>query len=66
MKLTLLGAGVRAPLFAAAAIRRAGRIGLDELWLYDTDPERLAIFGEISREMARRAGGWCWPNPKPT
>lgn len=56
MKLTLLGAGVRAPLFAAAALRRAKRIGLDELWLLDTDPERLSLFGGISAEMARRAG----------
>ena len=37
MKLVLVGAGVRSPLFAAAALRRADRIGLDELWLMDID-----------------------------
>jgi len=56
VKLTLLGAGVRAPLFAAAALRRADRIGLDELWLLDIDPERLSLFGGICADMARRAG----------
>jgi 6-phospho-beta-glucosidase len=58
MKLTLIGGGgVRAPLFVAAALRRAERVGLDEICLMDVDGERLAIFGGLCREVARRGGG---------
>jgi 6-phospho-beta-glucosidase len=55
MKLTVIGAGVRAPLFAAAAIRRASRIGLEELWLMDVDAERLALFSAVVRQQVRSA-----------
>jgi 6-phospho-beta-glucosidase len=53
MKLTLIGAGVRSPLFAAAALRRGSRIGLDELALMDLDGERLALFTALVRQHAR-------------
>src|SRR6266496_3800397 len=56
MKLALIGGGgVRGPLFVASALRRAERVGLDELCLMDTDAEKLAIFGALCREVTRRA-----------
>jgi 6-phospho-beta-glucosidase len=56
MKLALIGGGgVRSPLFVASALRRAERVGLEELCLMDTDAEKLAIFGELCREVTRRA-----------
>jgi 6-phospho-beta-glucosidase len=56
MKLALIGGGgVRAPLFVASALRRAERVGLEELCLMDVDAEKLAIFGELCREVGRRA-----------
>jgi len=56
MKLALIGGGgVRGPLFVASALRRAERVGLDELCLMDTDAEKLAIFGALCREVGRRA-----------
>jgi 6-phospho-beta-glucosidase len=57
MKLALIGGGgVRGPLFVASALRRAERVGLDEICLMDVDAEKLAIFGGLCREEARRAG----------
>ncbi len=57
MKLTLIGGGgVRAPLFVASALRRAGRLRLTELCLMDTDAEKLALFGGLCREVVRQAG----------
>jgi 6-phospho-beta-glucosidase len=56
MKMALIGGGgVRSPLFVASALRRAERVGLEELCLHDTDAEKLAVFGALSREVARRA-----------
>lgn len=58
MKLTLIGGGgVRAPLFVAATLRRAERIGLDELCLMDLDQEKLDLLGPICRHVAATAGG---------
>jgi 6-phospho-beta-glucosidase len=55
MKLALIGGGgVRSPLFVASALRRAERVGLEELCLMDSDAEKLAIFGALCREVARR------------
>lgn len=56
MKLTLIGAGVRSPLFAAAALRRAGRIRLDELFLMDVDADRLGLFAALVRHQVRETG----------
>ena len=56
MKMALIGGGgVRSPLFVASALRRAERVGLEELCLQDINPDKLAIFGALSREVARRA-----------
>jgi 6-phospho-beta-glucosidase len=57
MKLALIGGGgVRAPLFVASALRRAERIGLDEICLMDIDADKLSVFGALCREVARAAG----------
>lgn len=57
MKLAFIGGGgVRTPLAVAATLRRAQRLGLDEVCLIDVDAERLRIFGALSREVARAAG----------
>ncbi len=56
IKLTLLGGGgVRAPLFVSSALRRAPRIGLDEISLLDVDEGRLRIFEALSRALTRGA-----------
>jgi 6-phospho-beta-glucosidase len=56
MKLALIGGGgVRSPLFVASALRRAERVNLEELCLMDVDGEKLAIFGALCQEVARRA-----------
>src|SRR5919206_1087588 len=56
MKLALIGGGgVRSPLFVASALRRAERVNLEELCLMDVDAEKLAIFGALCQEVARRA-----------
>jgi 6-phospho-beta-glucosidase len=56
MKIALVGSGVRSPLFAAAALRRAERIGLDELAVMDVDPERLSLFSQLMRVTAVQQG----------
>jgi 6-phospho-beta-glucosidase len=55
MKLAVIGGGgVRSMLLARSIARRAGAIGLDEVSFMDRDPERLRIFGGLSREVAAR------------
>jgi 6-phospho-beta-glucosidase len=57
MILTVIGGGgVRAPLFAASAFRRAMRLGLTELRLQDIDPRRLRLASALCREIARQVG----------
>ncbi len=57
MRLSVIGGGgVRAPLFVAAALRRADRIGLREIVLMDVDAEKLALMGALARGVARRMG----------
>ncbi|WDR06825.1 6-phospho-beta-glucosidase [Devosia rhodophyticola] len=57
MKLTLIGGGgVRAPLFVQSALRRAQKIGLNEICLMDTDQAQLDTFGSLCRHLARRGG----------
>jgi len=57
MKLTLIGGGgVRSPLFVSASLRRAERIGLQELCLMDIDARKLAVFGALTKEIVRAAG----------
>jgi 6-phospho-beta-glucosidase len=56
MKLAIIGGGgVRAPMLAAAATRRAARVGLSELWLLDVDRRKLDIFGALAQELASEA-----------
>ncbi|MDD9956274.1 MAG: hypothetical protein OXP68_08655 [Anaerolineaceae bacterium] len=46
MKLTIIGGGsVRTPRLIPSLVRRAPRLGLQELWLMDSDPERLELIG---------------------
>jgi 6-phospho-beta-glucosidase len=57
MKLVLLGGGgVRSPLFVSSVVRRAETLKVDELWLVDTDAERLRLFGAIARWLVEEAG----------
>jgi len=57
MKLALIGGGgVRAPLLIQSALRRAGRLGLAEICLMDTDEAQLETIGALCLELGRRAG----------
>jgi 6-phospho-beta-glucosidase len=57
MKLTLIGGGgVRSPLFVMSLLRWHQRVGVTELCLMDIDARKLEIFGEMCREVVRRAG----------
>jgi 6-phospho-beta-glucosidase len=57
MKLTVLGGGgVRSPLLVSAVLRRAARLGLDELCLMDTDAEKLHLTGALAQYLTLQAG----------
>jgi 6-phospho-beta-glucosidase len=57
MKLAIIGGGgVRAPLFVQSALKRAGRLGLTEICLMDTDAAQLQLIGALCAELARRDG----------
>ena len=57
MKLAIVGGGgVRAPLFVQSALKRAGRLGLTEICLMDTDAAQLQLIGALCAELARRDG----------
>jgi 6-phospho-beta-glucosidase len=57
MKLAIVGGGgVRAPLFVQSALKRAGRLGLTEICLMDTDAAQLQVIGALCAELARRSG----------
>jgi 6-phospho-beta-glucosidase len=54
MKLALIGGGgVRAPEFVRGAVRMADGLDVQELWLMDTDGERLALIAPLCAEIAR-------------
>lgn len=56
MKLTVIGGGsVRTPQLIPALIRRARRLNLTELWLMDTDAEKLDLIGGLCRHLAADA-----------
>ncbi|MBL8092626.1 MAG: hypothetical protein JNL73_00565 [Anaerolineales bacterium] len=56
MKLTVIGGGsVRTPQLIPALIRRAHRLNLTELWLMDTDAEKLDLIGGLCRHLAADA-----------
>lgn len=57
MKLTLIGGGgVRSPLFVMTLLRWQPRLGVTELCLMDIDARKLDLFGELCRQIVRRAG----------
>lgn len=52
-RLTLVGGGgVRGPLFVEAAARRASRLGITEITLFDIDSEKLDLLGRVCRGLA--------------
>ena len=58
MKLTIIGgAGVRVPLVTNGLFRKETSLPVNELCLFDINPERRATIARISEAMARRAGG---------
>src|SRR5690349_7439060 len=56
MKLTGIGGGgVRTPRLIPSLVKRAARLGLDELWLMDNDAEKLELIGGLCQQMAANA-----------
>lgn len=67
MKLTILGGGgFRVPLVYEAVAARATGLVIDEVALYDVDPERLATIGAVAAQLGEelRASGRA-PRPLP-
>lgn len=57
MKLTIIGGGsVRTPRLIPALVRRAKRLSLTEVWLMDTDAEKLALIGALCQALAEQHG----------
>jgi 6-phospho-beta-glucosidase len=57
MKITLIGAaGVRTPLLVHGLAGLGAGVHLDELALWDTDPERLTAMKRVAEAMAKRQG----------
>ena len=56
MKMTLLGAGVRAPFVLRGLAAAEGDLGLEEVVLYDTDPERLELMTALGSHFAASWG----------
>ncbi|MFZ0639115.1 MAG: hypothetical protein WAN33_16535 [Candidatus Acidiferrales bacterium] len=55
MKITLIGAaGVRTPLLVHGLAGLAGNVRLDELALWDIDPERVKIMKRVAESMGKR------------
>src|SRR5215470_6657429 len=55
MKLTIIGgAGVRTPRIIPSLVRRAPRLGLQELWLMDIDGAKLELMGGLCAAVARQ------------
>lgn len=55
MKLTVIGGGgVRSIFLAKSLAQRAKEIGIDHLAFMDNNEEKLAVFGELSKEVAKR------------
>ncbi|KXK20827.1 MAG: glycoside hydrolase family protein [Chloroflexi bacterium OLB15] len=56
MKLTIIGGGgVRTPRLIPSLIKRAARLDLTEVWLMDTDAEKLSLIGGLCQTLAREA-----------
>lgn len=57
MKLALIGGGgVRAPEFVRGALAFAGEMGLQELWLMDTDEARMKVVAPLCEQILAQAG----------
>ncbi|MGB6978011.1 MAG: hypothetical protein WBD66_02315 [Candidatus Acidiferrales bacterium] len=57
MKITLIGgAGVRTPLLVHGLAGLGGNVRLDELALWDIDPERVKIIKRVAESMGQRRG----------
>jgi 6-phospho-beta-glucosidase len=55
MKLTIIGgAGVRTPRLIPTLVRRAQRLGLQEVWLMDDQREKLDLIGGMCRAQAEQ------------
>lgn len=58
MKLALIGGGgVRTVFFCQSLAKYAGRLGIEELRLMDTDREKLSTFGYLSQYAVREHSG---------
>jgi alpha-galactosidase/6-phospho-beta-glucosidase family protein len=55
VKLTLLGSGVRVPFVLRGLVAGQRDLGLDEVVLFDTDPERLALMTALGAHLV---AGW--------
>jgi len=56
MKFTIVGGGgVRTPRLMSSLVARQSKLGLQELWLHDTDTRKLAIIGNLCQQMASGA-----------
>jgi 6-phospho-beta-glucosidase len=55
MKMTLLGSGVRAPFVLRGLAAGQDDLGLDEVVLHDTDPERLELMAVLGTHLC---AGW--------
>lgn len=56
MKMTLLGSGVRTPFVLRGLVASQDVLGLDEVVLHDTDPERLALMAALGGSMCEDWG----------
>lgn len=57
MKLALIGGGgVRAPEFVRGALAFAADMDLQEVWLMDIAPERLAVIAPLCQQIVEEAG----------
>jgi alpha-galactosidase/6-phospho-beta-glucosidase family protein len=56
VKMTLLGSGVRAPFVLRGLATRREELGLDEVVLHDTDPERLELMAALGAHLCEEWG----------
>jgi alpha-galactosidase/6-phospho-beta-glucosidase family protein len=56
VKMTLLGSGVRAPFVLRGLVANQGDLGLDEVVLHDTDPERLELMSVLGGHLCAEWG----------
>jgi len=68
MKMTLLGSGVRAPFVLRGLAANQADLGLDEVVLHDTDPERLELMTALGGHLCEEwgAGFTVRGEPDPT